>query len=221
MANTLGDGSRRFFSDFFDAVLGLCEIVVSLRLARESARRRAARGHGSFRWMTEDDAIVADALAKLMIPADEDSPGIEDVCILGPSAIEVLDRLVAGSPERQRLYERGLAAFDLWAERECGRRFASVPPEGQMQLLKASQRIHEEWTSHAPLAAKAWRRFKIVISGAGVPHGAGLLFPQFRSDCFQVFYTSRVSWVWLDYDGPPMDEGYPKLAPRHGPRGGM
>ena len=50
-----------------------------------------------------------------------------------------------------------------------------------------------------------------MLPGRGVPFVAGLLYPHVRSDCFQVFYTSRVSWIWLEYDGPPMEKGYLKL----------
>jgi hypothetical protein len=37
------------------------------------------------------------------------------------------------------------------------------------------------------------------------------LYPVIRNDCIQIFYTSQVSWVWLGYDGPPMEKGYSNL----------
>jgi hypothetical protein len=89
-----------------------------------------------------------------------------------------------------------------------------MTPEDQIELLKTSQQIHEEWTSPAPAVKKAWRRLKIIARERCVPFFAGQLYPQVLSDCLQVFYTSRVSWIWLEYDGPPMDEGYPTLAAR-------
>jgi hypothetical protein len=207
--------TRQIWVERFDAFLNFCFRVVSRELHKELARRDAGRGGGGLRWFTPDEGLVAEALANLIVPSDDDTPGIEDVCVLGPSTLESLDRLIGDSPERQGTYGRGLLAFDVWAQRERGCKFVSLSQEDQIRLLKASQRIYEEWTSPVSLVHKAWRRFKIAIGGKGVPFSAGQLYPQIRSDCLQVFYTSRVSWIWLEYDGPPMDEGYPKLAARH------
>lgn len=206
--------TKQFWVERYDAFLNFCFRIVSRGLNKELARRAVERGRGDFRWITPEEAVVAEALAKLIVPSDGETPGIEDVCVLGPSALESLDRLIANSHERQGLYSRGLLSFDVWAKRERECRFASMLQEDQIRLLKASEQSFEEWTSPAPLVQKAWRRFKIVIRGKGIPFSAGQLFPQLRNDCLQVFYTSRVSWIWLAYDGPPMDEGYPKLAAR-------
>ena len=210
--------TKQIWIERFDAFLSFCFRVVSRGMDRELARRAVERGHGEFRWITSEEAKVAEALANLIVPSDGETPGIEDVCILGPSTLKSLDRLIASSLDRQRLYGQGLLAFDVWAQRQHGCLFTSMPQDDQIRLLRASQRSYEEWTSPAPLAQKAWRRFTIAIRGKGAPFSAGQLYPQIRSDCLQVFYTSRVSWIWLGYDGPPMDEGYPKLAPRHAPQ---
>lgn len=205
---------RQVWSERFDGFLNFCLRVVSRSLDKELIRRDAKRGHGDLRWITPDDAAVAEALANLIVPSDDASPGIEDVCVLGASTLESLDRLIANSPERQELYGRGLLAFDLWAQKERKCTLASLPQEDQTRLLKASQHVYEDWTSPAPAVKKAWRRFKIITRNKGIPFLAGQLYSQIRSDCLQVFYTNRVSWLWLEYDGPPMDEGYPKLAAR-------
>jgi hypothetical protein len=207
--------AKQIWIERFDGFLNFCLRLVSGGLDKELARRDAQRGHGDFRWITPDEAAVAEALANTIVPSDNDTPGIDEVCVLGPSTLESLDKLIAGSAERQSLYSRGLLSFDAWALRERKCKFAAMTQEDQIQLLKTSQHIYEEWTSPAPVVKKAWRRFKIITRGKGIPFRAGQLYPQIRSDCLQVFYTSRVSWIWLEYDGPPMDEGYPKLAARH------
>jgi hypothetical protein len=206
--------SRQVWTERFDSFLNFCLRIVSRDLDEKLARRDAERGHGSFRWFTADEALVAEALANLIVPSDDDTPGIDEVCVLGPSTLESLDKLIAGSAERQSLYSAGLLSFDAWALRERQCKFAVMTQEDQIHLLKASQHIYEEWTSLAPAIKKAWRRFKIIARAKGIPFLAGQLYPQIRSDCLEVFYTSRVSWIWLEYDGPPMDEGYPGLAPR-------
>jgi hypothetical protein len=206
--------ARQIWTERFDRFLNFCLRIVSRGLDEELARRDAERGHGNLRWITADEAVVAEALANLIIPSDNDTPGIDEVCVLGPSTLESLDKLITSSAERQGLYSRGLLSFDAWALRERQCKFTVMAQEDQIHLLKTSQHIYEEWTSPAPAIKKAWRRFKIIAKGKGIPFLAGQLYPQIRSDCLQVFYTSRVSWVWLEYDGPPMDEGYPGLAAR-------
>jgi Gluconate 2-dehydrogenase subunit 3 len=206
--------AKQIWIDRFDRFLNFCLRVLSRGLDKELGRRDAERGRGSLRWITADEATVAEALANLIVPSDNDTPGIDEVCVLGPSTLESLDKLILSSAERQTLYSRGLLSFDALALRKRQCKFAAMTSEDQTELLKASQRIYEEWTSPAPAARKAWRRFKITVRGKGLPFLAGQLYPQILSDCMQVFYTSRVSWIWLEYDGPPMDEGYPKLAAR-------
>jgi hypothetical protein len=206
--------TKQVWVDRFDAFLNFCFQIISRKLSTELVRRSTERGNGALQWLTPVESSVAEALANLIVPPDDDTPGIEDVGVLGPTALESLDRLIENSPERQALYSRGLLAFDVWSQKEHGCLFASMSHEDQIRLVKASEHIYEDWISPAPLVQKAWRRFKIVIREKGVPFSTAQLFPQIRNDCLQIFYTSRVSWLWLGYDGPPMDEGYPQLKAR-------
>jgi hypothetical protein len=48
----------------------------------------------SFRRFTAGEAVAAEALAKVIVPSDEDTPGLEDVDVFGPAAIALLDKLV-------------------------------------------------------------------------------------------------------------------------------
>jgi hypothetical protein len=84
--------------------------------------------------------------------------------------------------------------------------------EDQIMLFSAAQRVYEDWTAGAPPIMKAWHRIRAIAQARRGSLFAGQLYPQIRNDCLQVFYTSRVSWVWLEYDGPPMDKGYPSLV---------
>ena len=118
------------------------------------------------------------------------------------------------SPQRQQLYSRGLLAFDAWALQEQGCKFAEMPKEDQVTLFGAAQRAYEDWTANASAVVKAWRRLRAIAQARNGSVFAAKLYSQIRDDCFQIFYTSRVSWVWLDYDGPPMDKGYPSLVER-------
>jgi Gluconate 2-dehydrogenase subunit 3 len=184
-------------------------------LSKEIGRREEKRGRHELRWFTPDEAYVAEALANVIVPSDEETPGLEDVCVLGPPAVVALDDLVATSPDRQNLYARGLLAFDVWAQKVCNCKFAEMPRENQIRLFRAAQQLYDDWTGGAPVMTKAWRRLRMLAQAGNGSLFAAHLYPQIRNDCIQVFYTSRVSWVWLEYDGPPMDKGYPNvLEPR-------
>ena len=181
---------------------------------KELARRDAKRGRNTLRWFTPDEAVVAEALARIIVPSDDETPGIDEVCVLDPPAIVTLDNLVTASAERQYLYSRGLLSFDTWALKERKCKFAEMPKEDQIMLFRAAQQIYEGWTASGSAILKAWRRLRASTRAGNGSFFAAKLYPQIKDDCLQVFYSSRVSWVWLEYDGPPMDKGYPSLVER-------
>lgn len=201
---------RRIGSKCFNAL----QAVAARGMDKELARRDGERGNHNLRWFTPEEAVVAEALAKVIVPTDEEAPGIDEVDVFGPPAVVALDSLVATSPHRQYLYSRGLLAFDVWALKNHGCKFAQMTKEDQKALFMAAQQIKESMAPGPSTLAKDWRKVHANLIARNRSLSAADLYPQIRSDCIQVFYTSRVSWVWLEYDGPPMDKGYPKLLPR-------
>ncbi|MGO9863380.1 MAG: gluconate 2-dehydrogenase subunit 3 family protein [Terriglobales bacterium] len=204
----------RILVDCFNICLNGCLAVVSRGIHSEVTLRDAERGRHTFRWFTPEEAVVAEALANIIVPSDEETPGIDDVCVLGPAAIVALDGLVGESSYRQPVYSRGLLAFDIWARKEHGCNFAEMQERDQIMLFRTAQRIYEGPTASVSAISKLWRKLQAIKQARNGSFFAATLYPLIRGDCLQVFYTSRVSWIWLDYDGPPMDEGYPKLAAR-------
>jgi hypothetical protein len=190
-----------------------CLSVASRKIDLELARRSTLRGQGKWAWLTPEEATVAVALAKVIVPSDEETPGLDDIDVLGPPAIDILDKLVQKNQYKQEVYARGLLSFDIWAMEKSGCLFHAMAPSDQSLMLREAQRYGER-LSTGPLPVKAWRKLCDLRSVAGGRSFAARLFPEIRSDCLQVFYTSKVSWVWLEYDGPPMDKGYPRLASR-------
>ncbi len=160
--------------------------------------------------------MVAEALLKTVIPSADDSPGIDEVSVLGPSALTTLDRMIAACPERQHLYSHGLLAFNKWAEGRHGCKFPELSEENRVSLFKGAQETSDSWTVEAHPVKKLLRRVRVLTRSRDATVLAVQLYPKLRDDCFRIFYTSRVSWVWLEYDGPPMDDGYPELARRRG-----
>jgi hypothetical protein len=196
--------SNRFFN--------ACLALVSRDFNAEIARRDARRGKNSFQWFTLEEAAVAEALSKIIVPSEQDSPGIDEISILGESAITLLDKIVAESPDRQRFYSHGLLAFDRWALKEQGHRFLELSTDQQTNLFQAAQEKYDHWWAQTSAVAKVQRGLNAIFhAGRGVFHAARL-YPMIRGDCLQIFYTSSASWAWLQYDGPPMDEGYCSLT---------
>lgn len=190
-----------------------CLVVASPGFNGELQRRNGRRARGnSPGWFIPEEAAVAAALAKLIVPPDEDSPGIDDICPPGQTAVTILDKMVAEHPDKQRDYSRGLLAFDYWALSRRRRGFADLAAEDQASLLCAAQARHDRRPVRSSSVAKLWRAFDILIHARkGIFH-AERFYPVIRNDCLQIFYTSSASWAWLRYDGPPMDTGYSSLV---------
>jgi hypothetical protein len=182
-------------------------------LDEQLAASVAPRGRNGFRWFTPEEVSIAQALGCTIIPSDDATPGFDDIEVLGPAGVNLLDAIVAADGARQAVYGRGLLSFDLWARHEYGCGFAAMTKTDQIALFSAAQVLYESWSSGSR-AKRAMRRVGSILHTRSGHYFAATLFPIIISDCFQVFYTSRVSWVWLEYDGPPMDEGYPMLAPK-------
>jgi len=196
----------------FNVLSDICVAVAARGIVEQVARRDAVRGRGAFRWFTSDEAVVAEALARIIVPSDEETPGMDEVGVLDAPAMVALDHLVATSSLRQKVYARGLLSLDMWARKEGGCKFAEMSSECQIALFRAAQQMYEEWTGSVPAIKKAWRRLRAITRARDGSFFAAQLYPQIRNDCLRVFYTSRVAWTWLEYDGPPMDKGYPSVV---------
>jgi hypothetical protein len=195
----------------------LADTTIALLLRgplKELARRECERGGNGFRWFTSDEAAIAIALSNIIVPSDDATPGLDDIDVLGPPAVVLLDKVVLDSVDRQELYAQGLMGFDLWATRTYGCSFGQLKASDQEVLLVTAERIYSRWATAKSKPAKMWHMLISIIGGREGSFFAARLFPRLRDDCLRIFYTSRVAWVWLRYDGPPMNDGYPQLASR-------
>ena len=205
---------KRLIKPCFKAGMDFCVAVATRRIGKELASRDSERGRGDFRWFTPEEAAVAEALGRVIVPSDDETPGFDEVGVLDSPAIVALDKLVASSANRQEVYSRGLLSFDLWALRERKCKFCELPKEDQTQFFRAALQLFDDWPRTRSLFKRLSYRFRTIrLTREGKFYSAQLCW-QIRNDCIQVFYTSRVSWTWLEYDGPPMDAGYPGLVER-------
>ena len=201
--------------EFTDTRVGEFVTTLSPTTARELARRQRERPAPGLEWFTADEAALVEVLAELILPSDDHAPGVAQLAQAGRPAVATLDRLVAGSPHRQAVYARGLLAVDRLAQQTDDRRFVELAPARQRLLLQFVERVQERWTAPVSLAGKVRARIVMLYHKWRGLFAAVELFRTLVRDVLQVFYTDRLSWEWLNYDGPPMPEGYPNvLAPR-------
>lgn len=196
--------------------LGEVSLKLSARRRAETKRRDRQRPTQGDRCYTDDERATVAALACLIVPSDDDAPGADDIDVLGPSAVQLIEQWVSRSPTR-RVHARGLIALDEMARKAHGVPFTALSVERQREVFGVVEARYAESTGLAssPVLAKIGRKLKRILAMLQGWGPAVDLYPVIVNDVMKAFYTSEVAWVWLGYDGPPMPEGYPSLA---GPR---
>lgn len=164
------------------------------------SRRERRAGADAGRWLTEEERGLVEALSSVVLPSDADGPGGREA-----DAARRIESSLAGSPDRQALYVRGLRALDRLARRKAGRPFAGITEDAQIALVREVEATAEARSR----AARAWRLpYRMIDLYAFCRFPEVEFLAQFVDDAFVAFYTSPVAWKWLDYDGPPMPLGY-------------
>jgi hypothetical protein len=200
--------------EFSETRLGALATMLSPRQARKLARRHRERPREPSRWFTAEESALVTVLANLIVPSDDIAPGAAQLEVQGRSVAATLDRLAAGSPRRQAVYARGLLALDRLAEDERDCAFVQLPEQDQLRLLRFVDRRSQTWSKPSSFGAKIKTKLVIVYHRWSGLFPAVEFFPTLVQDVLQAFYTDPVSWAWLDYDGPPMPNGYPDLLDR-------
>ncbi len=175
----------------------------------ELSRRERDRPKDGRCWFTTKEFRLVEALASVIVPSDDESPGARDA-----EVTDSLDRLLAGSPWRQHLYAPGLLAFDLLARREQGCAFPGLSSSQQVELLQKLDLVIQDWARDLSVFSRLKRKCAALHMKWNGSLAALELFPRLVQDVHQAFYTSPESWIWLGYDGPPMPLGYPGLLER-------
>jgi hypothetical protein len=184
--------ARRAAISAFDALAN--------RSAEHFARRERRVAADPARWLTEEERGLAEALAAMILPSDADGPGAREA-----AATQKIETSLAGSPDRQAAYIRGLRALDRLARRKAGRPFTSLAEEARVALVREHEEISEA-RFRSGLARRLPSRLLLLYTLWRFPEVDFL--KQFADDVFVAFYTSPVGWEWLEYDGPPMPLGY-------------
>jgi choline dehydrogenase-like flavoprotein len=183
----------------------------SAQRRKELDKRTRERRKGAERWFTLAERATITAMASVIVPSNDGSPGAKEMDALGAPAADRLDEWVRESPPKQTLFTRGLIAFDALARRRWGGVFADLTAEQQQKLFKwvdlANQRRHRETS----LPGKVKKKLELIAEMVCGSAAAVDLFPTLVQDVFAAFYTNQVGWRWLGFDGPPMPDGYMDL----------
>ena len=182
-----------------------------MTLSPKNAKPRLREGP---HWFTANESALVEMLANLIVPSDDTGPGVAQLAFAGRPVVETLDRLVAGSRPRQAVYARGLLAMDRLARDAYRSKFADLSQQDRVRLLQLVDRVGRKWAKPDSLASKIGTRIIILYHKWSGLYAAVEFFRTLVQDVLQTFYTDPLSWAWLDYDGPPMPEGYPGLIRR-------
>lgn len=198
---------RKFFKQGVIRAFTMAEEVVLHKRDRARRKQLAVRDQErrdmAGRWFIPHEYTLVAALAALIVPSDETGPGAAEA-----GAVDTLDRMVATSPGRQMRYAQGLLGFDELAERKYGRPFAKLMQNQQVHLLGLLDRAYNERkTRGTSILDKVERKVRdLSYKWCGLGQAADL-FPRLVNDVMEAFYTSRIAWNWLGYDGPPFPSG--------------
>ena len=197
---------------FFGGLVGALTIVGVNDTSRMLRKRKSARDivrskkQNINRWFTPGEYALVSVLAALIIPTDETGIGASEA-----NVVNSIDLMVSKSQEQQILYREGLEAFDDVARDEYGRVFVELTNEQQISILNlVDHTLDELKISNFSLLNRINRKVKYYYYKCK-PGGLGGtidLFPKMVKDVKREFYTSKVAWDWLGYDGPPQPGGY-------------
>ena len=188
--------------EYLRTLLALHHYREVTRLINQKAGDRAS-------WFTQGESTLLTVLASLIVPADDSSPGAQDL-----EVVSIMESIIAQSFQRQLGYSRGLYSIDQWAMHKYGSIFINLSQEAQLSLLKLIDQEYKRITENVSLLRKLSRKYRLLIYARKGLFDAVEFFQTLVKDVFYIFYTSEASWSWLGYDGPPMPLGYPDLAER-------
>ncbi len=189
-----------------------CEYLL-LKLTPEQSRE-LAKGAQDFSeggkiYFTPNESALLETLAFLIVPSDEENPGARDADV-----VNSLERAIANLPERRKVYLLCLHSLNEWSQWKFKKPFTKLDQEHQITLLKMIDPKAKGSKESSSLKSKINRKFRVLRYMRAGLYPAMEFFPLIVDDVLQAFYTSEVSWLWLDYDGPPMPDGYPALSKR-------
>lgn len=114
--------------------------LVPAELAEAAQRAGAAGRPAAPRFFTAEQQRTVEALAEVIIPADERSPGAREARVA-----DYLDVMLAEAPAGTRTtWQEGLVALDEASRSEFGKGFADLAPDQQVAVVTAAARNEQQ-----------------------------------------------------------------------------
>jgi len=177
----------------------------------ELMRRNKMRPNDGTHWFVPEEIALLEALASIIVPSDENTPGVNEMDVLGSSAVNIIEKNVLGSIEGQSVYAKGLIVFDELANQIHKSKFIELPVVKQQDILRFVD-ISNQYRPKSSISMNKLKKKLLVLPRMrDGSYPAIELFEKLVQDVLEAFYSSEVSWIWLGYDGPPMPTGYPDL----------
>lgn len=181
------------------------EFIKDERAGEILSRRELERPRDGVLWFVPAEYALVNVLSSLIIPSGIDGPGAIEANVVGH-----IDRMVTMSPSAKSVYPKGLVAFDVVAQRQYGKLFTELAMPQQIQLFTLVEQASSVMNSDpSSLLLRAYRKlsFWYYFEWLGL-RPAAELFDRLLLDTKVGFYSSKVAWDWLGYDGPPFPLGY-------------
>lgn len=169
-------------------------VVLGLSVATLPATLRAAAPR-RWRFLSEAEATLVDAITEQIIPADQD-PGARDVGV-----VNFIDKQLAGRHRRhQQAYRNGLRGVEETSHTMFDREFIALTPAQQTEVLRSLE--------SGKVAGGAWRQ-----------QSAAVFFKLIRDHTMQGFYGSPSHGGNRGYASYRMLRlDYPQIIGRNRPR---
>ena len=111
-----------------------CVLGLSAAVAGTAISCGESNGRGTWRFFTEREALIVDAICAQLIPADRD-PGAREA-----GAVNYIDiQLTKRFRKHRAAYRKGIAAIDAGIRSKFGRGFVELAAEQQVEVLNATE----------------------------------------------------------------------------------
>lgn len=179
--------------------------------AMEQKRERDARPQIVERMMdssqplSSKEMLTLECLAAIILPSDSLGPGAVEAGV-----VATIIRSLGTDKDKQSSYKRGLQAIDGLARGRFEKDLEALSPELQHALVTFIDQADGRIGFDARTLAERVRRKLSYWYYASMMDVASVLdfWKMLREDVLVQFYSSRIAWDWLGYEGPPFPNGY-------------
>lgn len=175
------------------------------RESSEISRLSAGTGAPARAVLSSSEHVLLEHLVGMVLPSDGNGPGALDAGVA-----ERIEAALGENDALQWLYRDGLQAIAEAAQWKYRGEFLSLSHPQQKQLLLYFDQVDGRLARDAHTLIERGRRklyHWYYVRGRDMTPVLEF-WNRLRDDVFVHFYSSRIAWAWLGYEGPPFPNGY-------------